>query len=120
MFQEWLKDYEKLREENNMSEEEKNLVNKIERLINKEEEYCTNEDFKELLNILDKYVELYKTEKEKNIELEHRLKNNVIPKYYIRKMKEEKIQELHNTKKPEIFREILFLNKLLKVKNEEQ
>lgn len=57
-----------------MSEEEKNLVNKIERWINKEEEYCTNEDLKELLNILDKYVDLYKAEKEKNKKIEDKIK----------------------------------------------
>lgn len=56
-----------------MSEEEKNLVIKIERWINKEEEYCTNEDLKELLNILDKYVDLYNKEKLNSLSLSEQL-----------------------------------------------
>ena len=86
------------------------------------QKFCYVEDFEAIQGLLD----LYNKEKEKNKELEHRLKNHVVTKYQIRKIKEEKIQEFRNApydntpnSRFKIFGEISILNILLKLKNEE-
>ena len=66
-----------------MNEEEKSLISKIERFLNKNNDVIvTNEDIIGLLNTIDKYMDLYNKEKEKNKEI---LSNNVesFQKYFL-------------------------------------
>lgn len=55
-----------------MKEEELNMVNRIKKWLNKEDEgenYITNQDLQELLNLIMKYKNLYEKEKEKSEKL---------------------------------------------------
>ena len=82
MFQEWLKDYEKLKEENNMSEEEiiKYIKDEIENEIDtfhwfdntpKNE---TRRQIEESIKAHQGLLDLYTKEQEKNKELENKIK----------------------------------------------
>ena len=112
MFQEWLKDYEKLREENNMSEEE--ILNYLEK-VSKEKTIMPLDEYiqglldlytKEKLNSLSLSEQLNK-EKEKNKKIEDKIKGK------IRIRKEEKSECKDSIEADKILREIYVLEELL-------
>lgn len=83
MFQEWLKDYKKLREENNMSEEE--IIQEIrDNITDNEGKYMLCDALEDIIKnnnkkydiqiIVSGLLDLYKAEKEKNKKIEDKIK----------------------------------------------